>query len=89
MIKETAYIRKFSETQKAELQRISDQTGIKSVTKILFYVLGKFSVLQQDKARLQRIIEMKQKKIEQKQNEIDFYKSHAKAIQELSAKLNM
>lgn len=63
MIKETAYIRKFSERQKAELQRISDQTGIKSVTKILFYVLDKFSELQQDKARLQRIIEMKQKKL--------------------------
>lgn len=89
MIKQTAYIRKFSETQKAELKRISEQTGIKSVTKILFYVLEKYSELQQDKARLQRIIEMKQKKIEQKQNEIDFYKSHAKAIQELSAKLNM
>lgn len=64
MIKKTAVIRKFTKKQLQQMELIQEQQKIKTVPKILFFVLEQYHELQKDNARLQRLITYKQNKIE-------------------------
>lgn len=64
MIKKSTYIRSFSDKQKEMLETLQLETKIKTVPELLFYALDTYFEQKKDIERLNRIIEIKQKKIE-------------------------
>ena len=68
MIKNSIYIRKLTARQRKQLEAVQESQKIKTVPKILFFVLDKYHDQKNEIARLNRIVEMKQKKIEKLQN---------------------
>jgi endonuclease III len=67
MVKEQVYIRKLSHADKAALQSIIDATGLPTAKSALLYALHACADDKNEIARLNRIIEYKQKKIERLQ----------------------
>lgn len=68
MIKESTYIRKFTPKQREQLNMLGELRGFKRVPEILFYALENYLELLKDNARLKRIIDLKQKKIDELNN---------------------
>ena len=64
MIKEQAYIRKFTPKQKALLLKLSDELKIKNAKDVLLFCLENRQDLMNENARLKRFLDLKQKKIE-------------------------
>ncbi|AOZ99608.1 hypothetical protein [Flavobacterium commune] len=64
MIKKSTYIRSFTPKQRTQLEQVQQEQKIKTVPEILFFSLDQYYELKQDVARLNRIIEIKQRKIE-------------------------
>jgi hypothetical protein len=64
MIKTSTYIRKFTPKQRKQLQTVAQNEGFKKVPEILFFALDRYLEQTADIGRLNRIIEMKQRKIE-------------------------
>lgn len=64
MIKNSTYIRGFTPEQRKNLEKVQAETGFKTVPEILFFALDKYLDQTAEIARLKRIIEYKQKKIE-------------------------
>jgi len=60
VIKNSAYIRKFTPEQKRQIEAISAEHGIKNANDVLLFALEQYPVI----ARLKSIIEYKQRKIE-------------------------
>lgn len=65
MIKKSTYIRGFTQKQRKQLEQVQQEQKIKTVPEILFFTLDKYLDQQKDIERLNRIIEYKQKKIDQ------------------------
>lgn len=63
MIKSQIYIRKITPKQKKQLEAISVEQNLKNGTDVFFHILEKYFEQKSDIARLNRIIEYKQKKI--------------------------
>lgn len=68
MIKNSTYIRGFTPKQRKQLEQVQQEQKIKTVPEILFFSLDQYLELKQDVARLNRIIEIKQRKIERLEN---------------------
>lgn len=64
MIKTSTYIRSFTAKQRKQLEQLQEQTKLKTVPDLLFFSLDSYLDQQKEIARLKRIIEYKQKKIE-------------------------
>ena len=64
MIKNCAYIREFTPAQKKQLEAIAAKQKLKNATDVFLFVLDQHQDLQNDIARLNRIIGLKQSKIE-------------------------
>lgn len=64
MIKNSTYIRSFTSEQRKNLEKVQTEQGFKTVPEILFFALDKYLDQKAEIARLKRIIEYKQKKIE-------------------------
>ncbi|ESU28385.1 hypothetical protein FLJC2902T_17380 [Flavobacterium limnosediminis JC2902] len=62
MIKNSTYIRSFTPTQKKQLEQVAQEQGFKNANDVLFFALEQSIEQKKDIARLNRIIEMKQKK---------------------------
>lgn len=60
MIKNSAYIRQFTPEQKRQIEAISAEHGIKNANEVLLFALAQYPEI----ARLKRLIEYKQRKIE-------------------------
>lgn len=71
MIKNQAYIRSFSDNQKALLERISREEKIKNASDVFLFVLERYTELTNENARLKRLIAYKQKNIDQLKDEKD------------------
>lgn len=69
MIKNSTYIRSFTAEQRKNMEKVQADQGFKTVPEILFFALDKYLDQQTEIARLKRIIEYKQKKIERLQDE--------------------
>jgi len=67
MVKEQVYIRKLSADEKKALQAIMDETGLKTAKAAMLHALTAYQDKLTEVARLNRIIEYKQKKIERLQ----------------------
>lgn len=64
MIKSSTYIRKFTEKQIKQMEQVkATNKKLKTVPDILFFALDNFTDLQKDNERLKRLIDFKQKKI--------------------------
>lgn len=63
MIKNSAYIRKFSTKQKQALEKIATNNKILTAKKVLLFTLEKFADQQAEIDRLNRLLDYKQKKI--------------------------
>ena len=64
MIKSSTYIRKFTEKQVKQMEQVKTTNNkLKTVPDILFFALDNFTDLQKDNERLKRLIDLKQKKI--------------------------
>jgi len=63
MIKNSAYIREFSPETKALLEQLSAELKMKNASDILLHCLKHFVDNRNEIARLKRLIEYKQKKI--------------------------
>lgn len=68
MIKNSTYIRGFTAKQRKQMEQVQQEQKIKTVPEILFFSLDQYLELKQDVARLNRIIEIKQRKIERLEN---------------------
>lgn len=68
MIKNSTYIRSFTPTQKKLLEQVAQEQGLKNANEVLLFTLSSHLEQKKDIARLNRIIEMKQKKIESLNN---------------------
>lgn len=84
MIKESTYIRSFTPTQRKQLEKLEKEQSIKTVPEMLFFALDNYFEQKKDIERLNRIIKMKQDKIEKLDLLIDFFKSASKKISELN-----
>jgi hypothetical protein len=84
MIKESTYIRSFTPTQRKQLEKIEKEQKIKTVPEMLFFTLDNYFEQKKDIERLNRIIQLKQNKIEQLDLQIEFFKSASKKISELN-----
>ena len=62
MIKNSTYIRSFTDKQKLQMKLIQDQHKLKTVPDILFFSLDQYSELKKDNERLSRLIDMRRKK---------------------------
>lgn len=69
MIKNQVYIRKLSPEQKKQLETIAAEEGLKNGTDVFLHILGRYTEMQQELARKDRIINYKQKKINQLKGE--------------------
>lgn len=68
MIKKSTYIREFTPLQRQQLEAVAKaHPELKTVPDILFHTLGKYLEQREDIARLNRIIQYKQTKIEKLQ----------------------
>ena len=63
MIKNSTHIRKFTPIQRQLLEKVAKAQKLKTVPDILFFALENFIEQEKEIARLNRIIEYKQKKI--------------------------
>ncbi len=68
MIKNSTYIRNLTAKQRKQLETVAASQKLKTVPKILFYTLDKFLEQEKEIARLNRIIEYKQNKIDKLTN---------------------
>jgi hypothetical protein len=84
MIKESTYIRSFTPSQRKQLEQVEKQQNFKTVPEMLFFALDNYFEQKKDIERLNRIIQMKQEKIEKLDLQIDFFKSASKKISELN-----
>jgi hypothetical protein len=84
MIKESTYIRSFTPTQRKQLEKVEKEQNIKTVPEMLFFTLDNYFEQKKDIERLNRIIQLKQNKIEQLDLQIEFFKSASKKINELN-----
>lgn len=64
MIKNSTYIRSFTPTQKRQLEEVATEQNLKNANDVLLFTLESYLEQKKDIARLNRIIELKQKKIE-------------------------
>ena len=64
MIKNSTYIRNLTAKQRKQLETVAAAQNLKTVPKILFYTLDQFLEQQKEIARLNRIIQYKQNKID-------------------------
>ena len=64
MIKNSTYVRKFTNQQRKQLLLVQEQTKLKTVPDILFFTLDNFLSQKADIERLLRIINYKQTKID-------------------------
>lgn len=71
MIKKSTYIRNFTPLQRKQLQAVQLEQNIKTVPEILFFALEKYIDQTKEIARLNRIIEYKQKKIDNLNSKLD------------------
>lgn len=71
MIKNSTYIRCFSPRHRKQMEEIQEQQKIKTVPEILFFALDGYLDQQKEIQRLKRIIEYKQKKIENLKQQSD------------------
>ncbi|MGR3790688.1 hypothetical protein ACUXZJ_07230 [Flavobacterium sp. TN-1] len=65
MIKQSTYIRSFTTEQRKQMEEVQTKKGFKTVPEILFYALDQHIEQTKEIERLKRIIDYKQKKIEQ------------------------
>ena len=63
MIKNSTHIRKFTPRQRQFLEQVAKAQKLKTVPDILFFALDNYIEQEKEIARLNRIIEYKQKKI--------------------------
>jgi hypothetical protein len=84
MIKESTYIRSFTPTQRKQLEQVEKEQKFKTVPEMLFFALDNYFEQKKDIERLNRIIKMKQDKIENLDLQIEFFKSASKRINELN-----
>ncbi|WP_374173903.1 hypothetical protein [Flavobacterium tructae] len=84
MIKKSTYIRSFTAQQTKQLEKVGKEQNFKTAPEILFFALNSYLDQQKEIERLNRIIKMKQEKIELLDSKIDFFKSASKRIHELS-----
>ncbi len=70
MIKESTYIRKFTTVQRKQLEIVANEQGFKTVPEILFFSLENYIDQRKEIERLNRIIQYKQKKIDNLNNQI-------------------
>ena len=68
MIKNSTYIRNITTKQRQQLEAVAAAEKLKTVPKILFYTLDQFLEQQKEIARLNRIIQYKQNKIDKLTN---------------------
>lgn len=68
MIGKSTYIRSFTPLQRQQLEAIAKEQNLNTVPDIFFFVLEKYFEHKGDKARLERIIAYKQRKIERLEN---------------------
>lgn len=69
MIKNSAYIRKFTPAQKAMLEQLSVDLKMKNANNILLHCLEQYAGKENEIARLKRFLYRKQRKIEELQNQ--------------------
>ena len=68
MIKNSTYIRSFTPKQRKQLEQVQQQTKLKTVPDNLFFALDGYLDQKKEIERLKRIIEYKQKKIDNLKN---------------------
>lgn len=71
MIKNSTYIRRFTDAQRNQLTTVATEQKLKTVPDILFFTLEKYLEQKLEIARLHRIIQYKQKKMERLQQSIN------------------
>jgi len=71
MIKKQAYIRSFSREQKAQLEKIAEEEGLKNATDVFLHCLNEYYSVKQQNERLNRFLQNKNKKIEELKTEIE------------------
>ena len=64
MIKNSTYIRNLTAKQRKQLETVAAAQNLKTVPKILFHTLDQFLEQEKEIARLNRIIQYKQNKID-------------------------
>ena len=69
MIKNSAYIREFTPKQRQQVENIATEQKIKNANEVLLFALDQYQEQKQDIARLNRIIAIKQSKIERLENQ--------------------
>lgn len=69
MIKNSTYIRTITANQRKQLEVVGAAKNLKTVPKILFYTLDQYLEQEKEIARLNRIIQYKQNKIEELKSE--------------------
>ena len=84
MIKQSTYIRSFTASQKKQLEKVEKEQHIKTVPEMLFFTLDKYFEQKADIERLNRIIQLKQNKINDLESNLDNIKSFAKEVHKLS-----
>jgi hypothetical protein len=84
MIKKSTYIRSFTASQQKQLEKVGKEQNFKTTPEILFFALDSYLEQQKEIERLNRIIKLKQDKIETLDSKIDFFKSASKKINELN-----
>ena len=71
MIKNSTYIRSFTDKQKQQMQLIQDQQKLKTVPDILLFALDQYTEVKKDNDRLCRLIDLRRNKEVQLQLKID------------------
>lgn len=84
MIKNSTYIRSFTKQQKKQLEHVAQEQNLKTATDILFFTLENYLEQKKDIERLNRIIQLKQKKVEKLQTDLENLQSTAEKVHELS-----
>ena len=64
MIKKSTYIRNFTAKQRKQMEAVALEQKIKTAPEILFFALDKYNEQKQEIARLNRLIQYKQNKID-------------------------
>lgn len=70
MIKNSTYVRSFTALQKKQLEQVAEEQDLKNANDVLLFTLDRYADQQKEIARLNRIIEYKQKKIESLQENV-------------------
>ena len=84
MIKNSTYIRSFTKQQKKQLEEVAQEQNLKTATDILFFALENYIEQKKDIERLNRIIQLKQKKVEKLQSYLENIQYTADKLHELS-----